>query len=112
MPQYEWECECGKEKTEFFSMADVPELMRCVCNKIMSRVYSFNQGGGSGYSHISDALAVGPSQIMEHKRLFPDIKVHSDGRPEFTSVKQQSDYMDTCGFHKYKQKLKKKGKPL
>jgi len=64
------------------------------------------------YEHISDSLAINPDQISEHKRLFPNIDVLPDGRPRFTSSKQQERYAERCGFYKKKQKTKPKGKRI
>ena len=61
------------------------------------------------YNHISDSLAMHPSQIAEHKRLFPHIDVLPDGRPHFTSIRQQSNYLKEIGMYKEPQKLKNKG---
>jgi len=70
-------------------------------------------GGTNGdYNHVSDSLAINPSQIAEHRAHFPNVDILPDGRPHFTSVKQQSDYVDKCGFHKHIQKIKPKGKRL
>ncbi|KKL56115.1 hypothetical protein LCGC14_2248650 [marine sediment metagenome] len=62
------------------------------------------------YEHISDSLAINPSQIAEHHAMFPDVDVLSDGRIRFTSVRQQSKYIDKCGFQKLPQKIKRLGR--
>ena len=80
------------------------------CSKCGEIMYWDLKGIGvsdGDYCHVSDALAMCPSQIQEHGRLFPDVKVHSDGRPEFTSVKQHDSYNDKCGFVKLPQKIKR-----
>ena len=64
------------------------------------------------YSHVSDALAIHPSQTAEHNQLFPGVKVHPDGRIEFNSVKQQDNYLDKTGFVKLPQKIKNRRKQL
>ncbi len=64
------------------------------------------------YNHVSDSLAIDPSQIPEHRANFPDVDVLPDGRPHFTSVKQQSKYLEKCGFHKHPQKVKSKKRSL
>ena len=58
------------------------------------------------YEHISDSLAVHPDQIPEHRKKFPNVDILPDGRPRFTSPKQQERYAEKCGF--YKKKLKGK----
>lgn len=65
-------------------------------------------GAKGDYEHISDSLAISPSQIAEHKEQFPNVDVMPDGRVRFTSVKQQSDYCKKTGFEKVPQKIKGK----
>lgn len=64
------------------------------------------------YEHISDSLAIHPEQIPEHRQKFPGIDVLPDGRPRFTSPKQQERYAERCGFYKKRQKIKPKGKRI
>ncbi len=64
------------------------------------------------YNHVSESLAISPSQIAEHKAHFPNVDVLPDGRIHFTSVKQQSNYLEKTGFHKHPQKLKSKKRSL
>lgn len=59
-----------------------------------------------GRTKYSDAMAVSPSQIEEHKKLFPDIKVDEHGRPGFDSFRQHDNYLKKCGFVKHPQKIK------
>lgn len=62
-------------------------------------------GIGSGdFEHISESLAVSPSQISEHKQMFPDIDVIPDGRLRFTSVSQMDRYMKKTGYVKHPKK--------
>lgn len=65
-----------------------------------------NVCGPGDYRHISDSLAISPDQIPEHRQHFPDVEVLPDGRPKFTSVKQQERYLDATGFFK---EIKKRG---
>ncbi len=115
MPLYEYECpECGDRGELVAPMKDkIPETVRCTnsilnCHGTMHRIYGFRTPADS-YSKplISDALAVHPSQIAEHRGMFPDIKVHSDGRPEFTSFKQHEKYLEATGFVKQPQKKRR-----
>lgn len=64
------------------------------------------------YNHVSESLAISPSQIPEHRVSFPGVDVLSDGRIHFTSVKQQSNYIEKCGFHKHPKKTKTKKRSL
>lgn len=59
----------------------------------------------------SDALALTPENIAEHKEKFPDIEIDSENRPVFTNAKQHDDYMKKCGVKKQTQKTgRSKGK--
>ncbi len=58
---------------------------------------------------VSDSLGMNPEQIPEHNRLFPDIKVLSDGRPTFKSPAQQSKYLKATGFVKLHKRTKNRG---
>lgn len=59
----------------------------------------------------SDALALTPENVTEHKEKFPDIEIDSENRPVFTNAKQHSDYMSKCGIKKQTQKTgRSKGK--
>lgn len=62
------------------------------------------------YEHISESLAVSPSQIEEHHQQFPDVDVLPDGRIRFTSYKQHDKYLEKTGFRKIPQKLKRLGR--
>ena len=98
--------ECGKIKETYYP----GRVHRCSkCHVVMTRSFAKRIDSGD-YSHKSDALAISPLQMEEHGKLFPDIKVHPDGCPEFTSVKQQDDYMKKCGFNKHTQKIRGLGK--
>lgn len=70
--------------------------------------------GNSVYIHTkySDSLAINPNQIPEHKRLFPDVKLDTQGRPGFDTVGQHDDYLKKTGFIKQPQKIKIKGKDI
>jgi len=61
---------------------------------------------------ISDSLAVSPDQIEEHRRLFPDIKMHDDGRPEFDNFTKHEAYLKKTGFVKHPQKIRDKGERI
>jgi hypothetical protein len=61
------------------------------------------------YRHVSESLAINPSQAKAHTKMFPGVAVLPDGKLEFTSVKSQEQYCDKTGFHKVTQKTKTKG---
>ena len=59
----------------------------------------------------SDALALTPENVAEHKEKFPDIEIDNELRPVFTNAKQHDDYMNKCGIRKQTQKTgQSKGK--
>jgi hypothetical protein len=66
---------------------------------------------GKEYFHPlhSDSLAINPSQIAEHRALFPNIKIDTEGRPIFENFRQHDDYLNKCGFQKQEQRIKPKG---
>jgi len=65
---------------------------------------------GSNYSTPlhSDALALTPENVEEHKRQFPDVEIDSELRPVFTNVKQHDAYMEKIGVYKPINKSKKR----
>jgi hypothetical protein len=65
-------------------------------------------GGGRQFAqtHWSESLAISPSQVEAHKRLFPDVSIRSDGAIGFNTVKDQDRYLKKCGFEKKTQKLR------
>ncbi len=62
------------------------------------------------YEHISESLAISPSQTGEHHQQFPGVDVLPDGRIRFTSYKQHDEYLKKTGFRKIPQKLKRLGR--
>jgi hypothetical protein len=62
------------------------------------------------YEHISDSLAFHPDDIPAHRKLFPNVEVLPDGRPKFTSIRQQERYAEACGFTKQSQRRHNLGK--
>lgn len=73
------------------------------CGRDMGIVAAVS-GRGGDYHHTSDSLAIHPDDISEHKQLFPDVEVTSEGQPQFTSPRQQEKYAEKCGFYKKSQK--------
>lgn len=75
-------------------------------------VYTSRQlcGGSGGYELTSAALAISPSQIKAHKKLFPNVGILPDGQLQFTSFRSHDKYLEDTGFVKHTQKLKVKGK--
>lgn len=40
MPLYEFQCSCGRELMDFFSVADLPKEIACVCGQFAPRKFS------------------------------------------------------------------------
>lgn len=59
------------------------------------------------YNFTSHSLAMNPSQIAAHRKLFPNVEVTPDGCPQFSSVRQHSQYIDKIGMEKVTQKIRK-----
>lgn len=97
-------------------MADADKPWKCFCGKEMQRDFQVEavRAGGKDYRRaiVSDSLAVSPKQIEQHKKLFPDIKITSEGQPVFDSYKKHQRYLDQCGFIKHPAKRKRKGKKI
>lgn len=98
---------------------DIIEVVRpdddgdvCECGNGMHYVHTDRSSGirPGDYHHISESLAINPSQAKVHRKLFPGVEVLPDGRIGFNSVRQQSDYLKKTGFDKHTQKIKKHGK--
>lgn len=80
-----------------------------VCNEAYMHNVVAGVASAGDYHHVSDSLGIHPSQIAEHKKLFPHIEVTADGRPCFNSPRQQERYANACGFDKKPQKNRRRG---
>jgi len=98
------------------SMADSDKSWRCLCKAYMRRDFQaekfFASGGDYSRPIHSDSLAISPTQVAEHKRLFPDIEIDSQCRPVFDKFKVHDDYLKQTGFIKHSGKKRKKGKRI
>jgi hypothetical protein len=88
----------------------------CVCGAEMYRdlhsELSSVCGTEKGDTFWSQSLAISPSQIAEHRRLFPNVKVRHDGCLGFDSVKDREKYCEATGFEKKPGKPRRIGKKL
>jgi len=57
----------------------------------------------------SDSMAISPTQVDEHKRLFPNIEIDSECRPVFDNFTKHEAYLKETGFVKHPQKIKRSG---
>jgi len=117
MPTYTFYCyKCRKHKEVFRPMGEAREPEFCNCGQEMVRDFRRDlvNVGDKDYARPihSDSLAIMPSQVAEHKRDHPDIKLDSECRPVFTSYRQHNKYLDKCGFEKQRQRIRKRTKKL
>lgn len=114
MPVYCYRCpECGVSYDVVKPMKESSRQERCtVCNVEMSRDFTAENkaatGTEKGETFWSQSLAISPSQAAEHRRLFPNVRVRSDGCLGFDSVKDRSNYCERTGFYKVPGKQKRR----
>ena len=104
MPLYPYKCDCGNYIEIRASLKDAPKGSECSrCGADMYRVYSFATGNKE-YSKpiVSQSLAISPEQAQEHKKLFPDVKLHDNQFPVFENYQQHDKYLEKTGFVKQK----------
>ena len=119
MPRYNFLCSQCYETIEVVrSMADCNGPVTCSCGTIMDRDFKTEGvlvGAGKRSYHrpiVSDSLAINPEQIPEHKEMFPDIKVTSEGQPVFDNYSDHEAYLKKCNIEKIPQKKRKRGKRI
>lgn len=117
MPLYTFKCiNCGNRVELIRSMKDTQYPQACsICGSVMGRDFKTDlPHAAKDYNHPihSDALAISPTQRVEHERLFPDIKVDEACRPIFDNFASHEAYMKKCGIIKHPQKTKPKGKRI
>jgi len=122
MPTYCYVCpECGRTEEIVRSIRDKEVVPECDCDELdglipMIRDYAAERVnvGDREYRRpiVSNALAISPSQITEHRRLFPDIQVTPEGQPVFTSYRQHDAYLKKIGAVKNPQRIRNRGKRI
>lgn len=116
MPFYDFACGCGEKIEVFRPMKDCGKPQVCLCGKKMERDYQRMNihAANKDYSKpiISDSLAINVSQIDEHKKLFPDVRITNEGQPILENYKQHDKYLKKIGFVKQPKKVKTKGKRI
>jgi putative FmdB family regulatory protein len=120
MPIYCYRCpECGKAEEIVKPMREAGQEEYCKhCSRSDDEPIFMNRDFGSekkgvvgtekGDTFWSQSLAISPSQFAEHRRMFPNVRLRSDGCPGFDSVKERSDYCDRTGFYKVPGKQKRR----
>lgn len=118
MPTYCYRCLNCKATSEVVRpMKKYHEPFKCPeCGIEMVRNYAAERPniGDKEYSRPihSDSLAIMPSQVEEHKKKFPNIKLDSECRPIFDNYREHQKYLDATGFRKARQQIKRRGKKL
>lgn len=118
MAFWDFKCpSCNKERARFLTKRKYEIL--CECGETMQPVkptdvigFPHAQSRGKLYSKTiwSDSLAISPTQIEEHKRLFPDIPVDLQGRPGFDNFPDHDKYLEKTGFVKMPGKKRKRSR--
>lgn len=112
MPLYTYRCSiCSQIQEVIKSMSDYSVPVHC--SKSMVRDYHADLISNTGHDYNkpihSDSLAITPSQIVEHKQLFPDIKIDNQCRPVFENYQQHDSYLKKTGFVKMPKTVKNRG---
>jgi putative FmdB family regulatory protein len=115
MPRYCFVCsKCGIKIEVIRPMVESNDPWSCVCgNRNMRRNFQAEDFFASGdYKRPvhSDSLAISPTQVAEHQKLFPDIKLDEQCRPVLDNFQKHEAYLKQTGFIKHPGKRKRKGK--
>lgn len=115
LPFYCFVCDsCGKKLTALRTMKHRNDVASCECGESMHRDLPAEaphaQSRGRDYSKPihSNSLAISPSQVAEHKRLFPNVKLDSECRPVFDNYTDHNKYLEKTGFVKMPTKRKRR----
>ena len=106
MPIYSYACDnCGKEEMVVKSLSEYDRLEPCpVCDESMRRdiaadaPHACSRGRPYAKPIHSDSLGMAPSQVAEHRRLFPYIEIDSQCRPVFKNYLDHKKYLEATGF--------------
>ena len=118
MPLYNYKCGmCSSRSSDIRTMADRNNHTTCDnCGGTVERDCGTESPSirGKDYHHPlhSDSLAINPCQIEEHRKLFPDVKIDSEGRPIFENYRQHDTYLEKCNVDKKTQRIKPKGRRI
>ena len=117
MPIYSYVCKCGIGVEDVRSMASPEPIMRCPeCGGLLRRDYQRDRANPRGKDYgspiVSHSLAMHPDQIREHKQMFPDIAVTSDGCPTFYNTQEHDKYLKASGWRKNPGKRRRRSKKL
>ena len=120
MPLYGFQCpKCEKKTEELMSYSDLKKHKATCgeCGIALDRDYTAHGDVGivgceTAKTFWSQSLAISPSQVQEHRELFPDVLVDSEGLVGFTSVKQREKYLEKIGMEKVPARTKATGERI
>lgn len=118
MPAYCYVCQwCGRREEIVRSMRDPEQVPICGCRgELMAREFQAEcvNVGDREYRKpiVSNALAVSPNQVVEHRQLFPDIEMTPEGQPVFRDYRQHDAYLKKIGAVKNPQRQRSRGKRI
>ncbi len=100
-------CKIVETDTDTMSLHICPN-----CGEYMR--WNTNIATHGNYEHPihSDALAITPDQVEEHKREFPNVRLDGALRPVFDNYTNHEAYLKKTGFVKQTQKIRNKGKRI
>lgn len=115
MPRYCFICtKCYINIEVVRPMVEADKPWFCTCGYQMKRDFAAEgvRTGGKDYNRPihSDSLAISPTQVEEHQKHFPDIKLDNQCRPVFDNFSAHEKYLQETGFVKHPGKSKRKGK--
>ena len=109
MPQYCYVCEtCGKTTTRFRTVRDRNEPIFisgccCVSSRVRRDIQAESHSVRGDYDEpiVSDSMAFDSIDLAEHRRRFPNVDVHLEGRiaqPILRSLSQKKAYLKGRGW--------------
>jgi len=112
MPLYPMVCPKCEDTFELVAHMNEEKTHECViCLIPMERDWQNMNVHASSDSYSrdihSDALAITPAQVAEHRQHFPDVELDNQCRPVFTNYKQHNAYLEKTGFTKKRQKARR-----
>jgi len=114
VPEYNYKCsECGRLASELRRVKDRNKKVPCVlptpgdpghhCEGVMERSPWSERKNSPNQDYrkpvLSDAMAVHPAQVAEHRKEHPNIPILDDGRVVCRSHADRKRIMKELGFH-------------
>lgn len=118
MPMYTHLCpNCITEDEVVKPMSEYDRVEHCSnCGSVTNRDFQADLPNTPADRYattiVSDAMAINPEQIPEHKRLFPDIKLTKEGQPIFEKYSHHEAYLKKCNYVKGTKKQRVRSKAI